>query len=198
MKSEVSFSQKLHAWLSAKGNRTFGDLEAVFQEKSFAVVFLILMAPAALPIPTGGITHLFEIITMLLALELIIGRKTIWLPKSWRQRNLGQILQKKALPKLVSFIGWFEKRSQKRLAIVVNNFLFTQFVGLLVLLLAIAAFVAVPFSGLDTLPALGVVVISLSLILEDALLFLFGLGIGIVGVIVEISIGSAALHFLHF
>jgi hypothetical protein len=191
------FSIRLNSWLKSKGPKTFGDLETIFQEKSFAVLFLLLMAPAALPVPTGGITHLFELVTMLLALELVIGRRTIWLPKSIKSRNLGEILQKRALPKLVSFIGWFEKRSQKRMAFVVNNFLFSQFIGILVFILAVAAFVAVPFSGLDTLPALGIVVVSLSLILEDALLFIFGLGIGIAGAIVEISLGSAALHFLH-
>ncbi len=195
--NDSKFSDKLSAWLRSKGPKTFGDLESLFQEKTFAVLFLLLMAPAALPLPTGGVTHLFELITMLLSLQLIVGRKSVWLPKSFMKKNLGEGLQTKALPKFVSFIKWFEKRSQKRMAFVVNNFLFTQFVGILIFILAIAAFLAVPFSGLDTLPALGIVVISLSLILEDALLFIFGLGIGIVGAVVEISLGSAALHFLH-
>jgi hypothetical protein len=192
-----SFSQSLNSWLKDSRSKTFGDLEKFFQEKSFAVVFLILMAPAALPLPTGGVTHVFEIITMLLAAELVIGRKSIWVPQSWRQRNLGETMQKKALPKLVSFIQWFEKRSEKRLLGLVKHRFFGRFVGVLIFLLALGSFLAVPFSGLDTLPALGVVVISLSLILEDALVFLVGLSIGIVGVLVEIFLGSAVLHFLH-
>jgi hypothetical protein len=41
---------------------------------------VLLLGPSALPLPTGGATHVFEIIAMLLALELIAGRDQIWLP----------------------------------------------------------------------------------------------------------------------
>ena len=33
-------------------------------------------------------THVFEVITMLLALELIVGRRRIWLPQRWRRVEL--------------------------------------------------------------------------------------------------------------
>ncbi len=191
------FSDKLKHWLETKQPKTFGNLEEVFQEKSFAVAFLILMLPAALPLPTGGITHVFAAITMLLALELIFGRKTIWVPSFLKRRNLGKSLEKKALPKLVSFIKWFEKRSKKRLLVALKNQQFLRLVGLIVFIFALASIAAVPFTGLDTLPALAVVTISLSLILEDALLLVYAIGIGLVGIALEVSLGSAALHFLH-
>lgn len=192
--ADYSFSNKMHAWLSSKDSKTFGNLETVFEEKSFAVAFLLLMITPALPLPTGGITHVFEIITMLLALELVVGRKRIWSPKSWRERNIGKTLETKALPKLVSLIRWFERHSQKRLGGVLKNSLFLRFVGLVVFVLALASALALPFSGLDTLPALGVVMISLALILEDALIFIVALAIGASGIIVEIALGSVALH----
>jgi len=195
---EVVFSQRINSWLKSKGPKTFGDLEGLFSEKSFAVAFLILMAPAALPLPTGGITHVFEVITMLLALEMIAGRRRIWTPKFWQKRNLGNILQKTALPKLIGLVGWFEKHSQKRLSGTLNNVWFLRIIGLLVFAFALASAMAIPFSGLDTLPALGIVLISLSLILEDALILVYATAIGTAGIIVEVLFGSAVLHFLHF
>ena len=51
-------------------------------------------------------------------------------------------------------------------------------IGLVVLLFTLGSFVAPPFSGLDTLPALGVVVIALSLILEDVVITIVGMVIG--------------------
>jgi hypothetical protein len=56
--------------------------------------------------------------------------------------------------------------------------------------------VAPPFAGLDTLPALGVVVIALSLILEDVVITIVGTVIGLAGIAVEVALGSAVLHFL--
>ena len=58
----------------------------------------------------------------------------------------------------------------------------------------VGAFVAPPFTGLDTLPALGVVLLSLAVLLEDALIAGVALVIGVTGVTVELALGSAAVH----
>src|SRR2546423_7770313 len=76
-------SDQLERWLESEGEKTLGNLIELFEEKSFAILFVLLMGVPALPLPTGGATHVFEIITALLALELIAGRDQIWLPKRW-------------------------------------------------------------------------------------------------------------------
>jgi hypothetical protein len=63
-----------------------------------------------------------------------------------------------------------------------------------VLGLTLTAFLAPPFTGLDTLPSLGIVLISLGVLFEDALLALIGLIIGAAGVLLVIVLGRAALH----
>ena len=62
------FSEELDKWLRGDGTKTIAGLSQVFAKKSFAICFLILMAIPALPLPTGGVTHVFEVINMLLAL----------------------------------------------------------------------------------------------------------------------------------
>ncbi len=190
------FSDELQAWLESPGKKTIGDLARVFEEKGFAILFLLLMCIPALPLPTGGVTHVFEVITMLLALELIVGRRTPWLPQRFLKRELGPATQKKAIPFIVRRIKWFERFSRPRFRRTLDNRLTLSLFGVVILGLAVTAFVAPPFSGLDTLPALGVVVIALSLILEDALVTLIGLTIGAAGVILVIVLGSAAAHLL--
>ena len=64
--------------------------------------------------------------------------------------------------------------------------------GVVVFGLSLAAFLAPPFTGLDTLPSLGVVVISVGVLLDDAVLVGVGLILGVVGVILELVLGSAA------
>ena len=49
----------------------------VFAEKSFAVTIMLLMFVPALPLPTGGATHVFEAITVLLAAQMVLGRSAI-------------------------------------------------------------------------------------------------------------------------
>jgi hypothetical protein len=68
--------------------------------------------------------------------------------------------------------------------------------GLLVIGGAAAAFVAPPFTGLDTLPALGVVLLSLGVLLEDMLIAAAALIVLATGVVLEIVLGTAAIHGL--
>jgi hypothetical protein len=60
--------------------------------------------------------------------------------------------------------------------------------------LTLSAFLAPPFSGLDTLPSLGVVVIGLGVLLRDVLLALLGVLLGAIGVATILAIGSLAVE----
>ena len=102
-------SERLKKWLKSENKKTLSSLDDTFEEKSFAVAFLLLMALAALPIPTGGITHVLELINMLVAFELIIGRHTLWLPKRWKKMRIGKVMEAKAFPKFLCFIFFFLK-----------------------------------------------------------------------------------------
>ena len=122
-------SDRLQAWLEADGVKSLGALVSTFGPQSFAILFVVLMAFPALPLPTGGVSHVLEIATMLLALTA-------------------------------------------------------------------AAFLAPPFSGLDTLPSLGIVVLSLGVLLGDIIVAIVGIVLGAVGVGLVFVLGSAVLHFL--
>ena len=191
-----AFSDQLESWLTSDGAKTIGSLSEVFAAKAFAVTILMLMFLPALPLPTGGISHVVEIITVLLALELIIGRRTLWMPKKFADRNLGQSMTGKAVPFMVRRIRFFERYSKPRGTALYANRVFLSFTGLLVALLSIGAALAPPFSGLDTLPALGVVVIALSMILEDLAIYLVGTLIGAGGLLLTWTLGSVIFSFL--
>lgn len=185
------FSQDLNNWLKTSKDKTLLGLNQVFGEKTFAIAFILLMALPALPIPTGGITHVTEIITMLLCLELIIGRESVWLPKRWLKMDVSKVLAGKAAKSLIGFIVWFERLSRQRWSGLLARRPVLSSVGIIILLFTVAAFLAPPFSGLDTLPALGVVVISLALVLEDSLVLLAGIIIGAAGIGLELAAGTA-------
>jgi hypothetical protein len=148
---------------------------------------VVLLGVPALPLPTGGATHVFEILAVLLAAQLIAGRDHIWLPKRWRDLEL-------AGPRQQKFIGRLERISRPRLRFLFDHRLSNIVFGVLVILGCLGAFLAPPFTGLDTLPSLGVVLLSLSVLLEDALLLVVAIAVGVAGVILEIVLGSAAVH----
>jgi len=193
---DVSFSDQLEGWLGGDAPKTLGALGDVVGEKSFAVTILFLMFVPALPLPTGGITHVFEAITVVIAAQMVLGRRTLWLPQRWQQRELGAITTGKAVPFMIRRIRWFEKFSRPRGARLFDQVWFLRLLGLVLMGFAIAAAVAPPFSGLDTLPGLGAVAVALSIILEDVVVLGIGLAIGAAGIALILTIGAALLHFL--
>lgn len=186
-------SAELEAWLGGEHPKTLGNLIELFDEKSFAVVFMLLMAVPALPLPTGGATHVLEIITVLVALQLMIGRREIWLPERWKGMDLASERRRRMLHGLLRVIRFFERFSRPRLNWLLEPLIGRSVFGLVVIGLTVAAFVAPPFSGLDTLPSLGVVVISLGVLLEDLLVAIVGIAVGAAGVALEVVLGSAVL-----
>lgn len=182
MQTNSKLSYKLELLFSKHRFLRIEELNHIFEEKSFALSFIFLMMPSALPIPTGGFTNILEVITMLFAVELILGRTRIWLPKRLKHHKIHSPKNKKTVKKIVGFIKFFEKFSRPRGHFIAKHHLFVRLIGLIVLIFAIAAFFAPVFSGLDTLPSLGIVIIGLGLMLDDLFATILGIVVGSVGV----------------
>lgn len=186
-------SDELERWLRSDQDTSLRSLIAVFGDSSFAILFVLLLGVSALPLPTGGLTHVFGIIAVLLALQLIAGREQIWLPKRRRDLQLAGAKQERFINGLMKIIRWLERYSRPRLRFLFNHRFSNIAFGARVVGGAVASFLAPPFSGLDTLPSLGVVVLPLGVVLEDALVVAVALVIGVVGVVLEIVLGAAAI-----
>ena len=186
-------SEELGGWLDGDGAKTLDGLIDLFGEKSFALLFVLLLGVPALPLPTGGATHVFEIIAILLALQLVFGARCIWLPARWRRIELAGPGRERFLAGLLKMIRRLERVSKPRLRFLFNHRLSNIAFGLLVAGGSLAAFLAPPFTGLDTLPSLGVVLLSLGVLMEDVLVVIAAVIVGLSGVTLEIVLGSAAV-----
>jgi hypothetical protein len=191
VKQVENISVELEQWLGSDRKKTIGALLDTFGPRSFAILFIVLMALPALPLPTGAVSHVLEVITMLLALELIIGRMEVWIPKRFHDREPKGLSNRKFRDTLIKRIRWFEKFSKPRMAGLLEHRLTSVVFGAAVFGFTLTAFLAPPFSGLDTLPSLGVVVLSLGVLLGDIVIAGIGLGIGAVGVGLVVGLGKA-------
>jgi hypothetical protein len=183
-------SDELEEWLDGEEPKTLGGLIDVFGERSFAIIFVLLMALPALPLPTGGATHVLEVITALLALELVAGRREIWLPQRWKRFELATPARRKIITALLKRIRQLERISRPRGRWLFGHRLSGIVFGLVVLALTITAFFAPPFSGLDTLPSIGVVVLAVGVLLTDYVLAIAGFVVGALGIVAVIGFGS--------
>jgi len=183
-------SDELERWLQGDSEKTVAGLVGLFEEKSFAILFVVLLSVPALPLPTGGATHVFEIIAILLAAQLIAGRDHIWLPKRWRALELAGDRQQRFIAAVMRLIRRLERISRPRLRFLFDHRLSYIVFGVLVIAGCLAAFLAPPFTGLD---ALGVVLLSLAVLLEDFAIVVVALVVGVAGVVLETVVGGAAI-----
>jgi hypothetical protein len=189
-------SDLLEEWFGRAEPRTLGGLVEAFGEKGFAVVFIVLMSVPALPAPTGGVTHVLEAVAMLVALQLVAGRRSIWLPERWKRLDLRGRTGARLTATLLRRVRWLERFSRRRLPSLTRGRWSRVLFGATVFALSLTAFLAPPFSGLDTLPAVGVVVISLGVLLADFLLVAAGTLIGWLGVLAVIGLGGLVVRGL--
>jgi hypothetical protein len=159
-------------------------------------VFVLLLGVPALPLPTGGATHLLELVAIVLALQLLAGRDEIWLPRRWARLDLAGPGRERFVRGLLGMIRRLERVSHPRLRFLFGHRLAGRVFGAVVAGGSAAAFLAPPFTGLDTLPALGVVLMSLGVLLEDAAVVAAGLLVLAAGIALEVALGAAALHGL--
>src|SRR5947209_17578144 len=115
MQAAEKVSDRIEHWARGDEPKTLGSLIELFEKKSFAIVFVLLLGVPALPLPTGGATHVFEILAMLIALELVAGRKHLWLPRRWRSLELGGERRQRLVGALLRMIRWLEPISRPRL-----------------------------------------------------------------------------------
>jgi hypothetical protein len=190
------FGDQLEGWLNSDADKTLGGLVAMFEQKGFAIAFVLLLGLPALPLPTGGATHVFEAVAMLLALQLIANRSEVWLPRRWRDLDVTGPRQQRLVDWLMKAVRRLERDSRPRAAFLFSSRLGNVLYGALVIGGSLGAFLAPPFTGLDTLPALGVVLLSLGVLLEDLAVAAVGVVIGVAGVVLEIALGRAVVDFL--
>lgn len=181
------FSTELEEWLHGTKPKTLASLIDTFGQRSHAVVLLLMLFPSALPLPTGGVTNILEVLAMLVALQMIVGRKTPWFPQRWQNHPIGDFGTDRIIPNLMRVTKIAEKYQRVSMQLVLKSRVFTSVIGTIFLVFIVGAFLAPPFSGLDTLPSIGVVLMALSLLVGDVLLLTAALFIGSLGVYLSYS-----------
>jgi hypothetical protein len=184
----MQLSQELRSFLeNSKIKNTLQNLLDTLESKSFGLILFLLMLPAALPLPTFGITHVLEIVVVLVSLQLILLRPTIWLPKKILTTEVAWMSDKKFVSGLAGFVAKIEQFSKPRLSFLVCSKVGKILTGVFSLILAVTSFFAPLATGLDTLPAVGAVLIAFGLVFEDGILWLLGVVVGIVGIVTVVA-----------
>jgi hypothetical protein len=112
-RTSTTVSDEFERWLGGDQPKALDNFIELFGLRSFALIFVLLLALPTLPLPTGGATQVLEAVV---ALQLVVGRRCIWLPARWQRLELGPPSRQKLLTALLRRSRWFERFSRPRAA----------------------------------------------------------------------------------
>lgn len=185
----AQLSKDLHRYFieNPPGDRvTLSEVLTLAGERTFGFLFVLLALPSALPIPAAGYSTPFGIVMLLLAVQLIVGSKSPWLPARIMKYPLPldkvQGLVKAGIP----WMQRIEKVCKPRLRGICMTQIGRTFLGIAIALMAISMMIPIP--GTNTLPAMGIFVIGFGLLEDDGAIAIGGLTLCVMGAILTTSI----------
>jgi hypothetical protein len=160
------------------------DLQTINQllgRRSIGALLLVLALPMWLPIPAPGLSVAFGIPLVIVSAQLLVGRRSAWLPSWLGQRSIGRAelltLVEKANPKLRTL----ERITRPRLAFLAGDWAMIP-VGGACLILALIITLPIPLGHM--VPGIAISLLALGIIERDGL----AIGIGLLAAIVGIAI----------
>lgn len=172
--------------LPPEGSICIEDILELAGERSFGFFLAVLSFPSALPLPAPGYSTPFGVFIVLLALQLVAGRTTPWLPKWVLQTSIERKHFQKWVQAGIPWLQRIEKIARPRWRQLCTTQLGQVWLGTWIGLMGISMIIPVP--GTNTLPAMGVFVTAFGLLEEDGILCSLGSLICVAGGLLTTSI----------
>ncbi|WP_457491485.1 exopolysaccharide biosynthesis protein [Thermostichus sp. MS-CIW-23] len=172
--------------LPPEGSICIEDILELAGERSFGFFLAVLSFPSALPLPAPGYSTPFGVFIVLLALQLVAGRTTPWLPKWVLQTSVERKQFQKWAQAGIPWLQRIENIARPRWRQLCTTRLGQVWLGTWIGLMGISMIIPVP--GTNTLPAMGVFVTAFGLLEEDGILCSLGSLICVAGGLLTTSI----------
>lgn len=160
------------------------DIINNMNQGGFALIMLIFSLPILVPLPPP-LPSFIALPLLIFSFQMMVGFSSPKVPKFIGNKQIKRQLLAKIIEKSVFQLRKTEKFIKSRWSFIFDIFN-ERIIGFLVIIFALSILVPLPLTNL--LPGISILIISLSLLSKDGLILLFGLFIGISGVLMTISI----------
>lgn len=165
------------------------DVLEAFGDRAFGALLFVFAAPVALPMPPG-VSAILGAPLLFITAQLMVGRRTLWLPKALAERTMTRADFVTLMGKVSPYLTWLERRLKPRFTFLYNPWL-DRVTGLIGLVLAIIVFLPIPFGNM--LPALALSAFGLGVAERDGVVGLFGGVMALVSIFVLAVLSKALI-----
>lgn len=166
---------------NATGVLTIGQVTKMLGGRAFALVILLFALPNSIPIPgIPGFSTITGLPITFIALQMVLGRSSIWLPGKLAYKQFSQEGLAKYIRKAMPYIVKLERYLCPRWGVVCSP-LAERLIGLLFVVLSLI--IALPIPGGNFLPGLAMSLIALGLLERDGLFVSCACGFAVVSIV---------------
>ena len=157
-------------------------------DRAFGLVLVLFALPNCVPAPPG-LGSIVGLPLMLFGIQLVLGRRTPWLPRFIGRRRFRRQTVLTMIERGLPYIQRLERVCRPRLTALADRRV-ERIHGAVITILAAAILIPLPLTNF--IPAIGIGVIALGLLEEDGLAILVGTIIGSIGlsIVAGVLIGT--------
>jgi hypothetical protein len=154
---------------------SLGEIIDRLDERGFGLLFFLLALPCIPPF-VYVLPQIVSLPMLGLSGQMAMGRNAPWFPEAIRKRTFSIGEFRKVLDRMEKYVRFVERFSHPRLRAVTGHGA-SRIVGGLLTIPSIS--ILVPLIGTNTVPSIGIAMVSLGLISRDGALVILGLLIGV-------------------
>jgi hypothetical protein len=161
------------------------EITVAVGEKGFGLVLMVLSLPSALPVPAPGYSTPFGIVIALIALQMMVGRESLWLPQKLAAIRIQPKLARTMLGSASKFLNTIERFIRPRQKWIRGRL---GQAALACVVLVMACLMVLPIPLTNTAPAMVIFMIGVGLSEEDGLLAIGAFFVGCCAVLLYAGI----------
>ncbi|MBW4684024.1 MAG: exopolysaccharide biosynthesis protein [Komarekiella atlantica HA4396-MV6] len=165
----LRFSQDIKSLLQRLSEKslTLGDILAETSERGFSLVIALLVLPFLFPMPPG-LAGPFGAACLLLSVQMVLGRRSPWLPRRIANYKFPRSFAQLLLQNLGRLTKVLQKIARPRLAKIAHHPLTWRINGLCISWLTLLLMSPIPFT--NPIPTVGILLLAVATIESDGLL----------------------------
>lgn len=170
-------------------NTTVGDIVDALEGRGLALLIAIFALPVAVPMPAPILGTILGLPVFFLSLQMLVMKEKIWLP----ERVLKKSLSPAMLVTATKYLQKIECVLHSRLGFMSRRFM-QPIIGFLCVVFSLA--MLLPFPLTNTVPGLGILLMSLGMFQRDGLFTLAGAIIGMAWISLLVIAGDEFVAFV--
>lgn len=180
----------LHAVRGESEEVSVAQILDALDTRSFGLAVLLFSLPSVVPMPPG-VPTVVGIILLIVAVQMVLGREELWLPRILSKRSFDRQSLVKAFEGLAPRLAVIEHVMKPRLLAMTGR-VGSIFIGFIVLIMAVVLILPLPPGG-NFPPAAACAVLGLGLAQRDGVMVLLGL---VVSVVALVAVSFVTIAFI--